>query len=152
MTIILEPTRVKSKMEVVNMSLCKSSRAFLLLTTIIILEQAICFTLFRRHPFRFGLEANTFKIKEGRPSSFITRLYQEDTFGSDGGDEPLVFLDPYQFLGRGDDAIVRPGVVLVPPLHEYSHFLMKTAIFVFAMGYDAEVRILIKVLVCIFYD
>lgn len=52
--------------------------------------------------------------------------------------EPLMFPEPFEFLGKGPDAIVRPGSVLVAPLHEYSHFLMKSAIFVYAMGYDEE--------------
>ena len=49
-----------------------------------------------------------------------------------------MFPEPFEFLGKGPDAIVRPGSVLVAPLHEYSHFLMKSAIFVYAMGYDEE--------------
>mmetsp|Transcript_8303 Transcript_8303/g.12346 ORF Transcript_8303/g.12346 Transcript_8303/m.12346 type:complete len:251 (+) Transcript_8303:34-786(+) len=52
--------------------------------------------------------------------------------------DPLMFPEPFEFLGRGPAAIVRPGIVLVAPKHEYSHFLMKSAIFVFAMGYDEE--------------
>lgn len=28
-----------------------------------------------------------------------------------------------RFLGKGERAVVRPGVVLVAPNHEYSHFL-----------------------------
>ena len=28
-----------------------------------------------------------------------------------------------RFLGKGDRALIRPGVVLVAPLHEYSHWL-----------------------------
>jgi len=56
----------------------------------------------------------------------------------DEDDDPLIFPDPYTFLGKGPDAIVRPGVVLVPPVHEYSHFLMKSAVYVFSMGYDSN--------------
>ncbi len=28
-----------------------------------------------------------------------------------------------RYLGKGERALVRPGVVLVAPLHEYSHWL-----------------------------
>lgn len=41
-----------------------------------------------------------------------------------------------RYLGSGPDAIVRPGVVLVAPEHEYDHFLMKSAVFVYAIGLD----------------
>lgn len=44
---------------------------------------------------------------------------------------------PVRYLGKGERAIVRPGVVLVAPAHESSHFLMKSAVFVYAMGLDA---------------
>lgn len=39
-----------------------------------------------------------------------------------------------RFLGKGSNAIVRPGVVLVAPVHEYHHFLMKSAVFIHAIG------------------
>jgi len=39
-----------------------------------------------------------------------------------------------RFLGKGPNAIVRPGVVLIAPTHEYHHFLMKSAIFIHAIG------------------
>jgi hypothetical protein len=41
-----------------------------------------------------------------------------------------------KFLGRGKDAIVRPGVVLVAPPDEYHHFLRESAVFIYAMGED----------------
>jgi putative AlgH/UPF0301 family transcriptional regulator len=41
-----------------------------------------------------------------------------------------------RFLGHGEHAIVRPGVVLVAPSHEYHHFYRKAAIFVHGMGED----------------
>uniref|UniRef100_A0A7S2VZZ4 Uncharacterized protein n=1 Tax=Eucampia antarctica TaxID=49252 RepID=A0A7S2VZZ4_9STRA len=47
-----------------------------------------------------------------------------------------------RFLGKGSNAIVRPGVILVAPKHEYDHFLMKSAVFIFAIGlndYDESV-------------
>lgn len=45
---------------------------------------------------------------------------------------------PVRFLGRGPNAIVRPGCVLVAPAHEASNALMKTAVFVRAVGEDDE--------------
>lgn len=39
-----------------------------------------------------------------------------------------------RFLGRGDDAMIRPGSVLVSPSFEFDHFLMRSAIFVYAIG------------------
>ena len=44
---------------------------------------------------------------------------------------------PIRYLGKGERAIIRPGVVMVAPAHESSHFLMKSAVFVYAMGLDA---------------
>ena len=51
----------------------------------------------------------------------------------DGG----VSVIPIRYLGKGERAIIRPGVVMVAPAHESSHFLMKSAVFVYAMGLDA---------------
>lgn len=50
-----------------------------------------------------------------------------------------LFLSPspsIRFLGRGPNAIVRPGVVLVAPAEEYHHFLRQAAVFIYAMGTD----------------
>jgi hypothetical protein len=41
-----------------------------------------------------------------------------------------------QFLGKGTDAIVRLGVVLVSPHNEFHHFYRQAAIYIYAMGYD----------------
>lgn len=43
-----------------------------------------------------------------------------------------------RFLGRGKNAIVRPGVVLVAPPDEFHHFLREAAVFVYAMGNDED--------------
>ena len=53
--------------------------------------------------------------------------------GEDGGAAAI----PIRYLGKGERAIIRPGVVMVAPAHESSHFLMKSAVFVYAMGLDA---------------
>lgn len=49
-----------------------------------------------------------------------------------------------RYLGSGPDAIVRPGVVLVAPKHEYDHFLMKSAVFVYAIGLDDNQDMVIR--------
>ena len=49
-----------------------------------------------------------------------------------------------KYLGSGPDAIVRPGVVLVAPDHEYDHFLMKSAVFVYAIGLDDNQDMVIR--------
>ncbi len=41
-----------------------------------------------------------------------------------------------RFLGRGTNAIVRPGCVLVAPPDEFHHFLRQAAVFIYAMGED----------------
>mmetsp|Transcript_15561 Transcript_15561/g.35676 ORF Transcript_15561/g.35676 Transcript_15561/m.35676 type:complete len:329 (-) Transcript_15561:149-1135(-) len=41
-----------------------------------------------------------------------------------------------RFLGRGANAIVRPGVVLLAPAEEFHHYLRQSAVFVYAMGTD----------------
>lgn len=49
-----------------------------------------------------------------------------------------------KYLGSGPDAIVRPGVVLVAPEQEYDHFLMKSAVFVYAIGLDDNEDMVIR--------
>ena len=44
----------------------------------------------------------------------------------------------YRFLGRGKDAIVRLGCVLVSPAEEFHHFLRESAVFIYSMGYDVN--------------
>jgi len=58
-------------------------------------------------------------------SSKTTRL-----FSSDPDDNSI------RFLGRGPNAIVRPGVVLLAPAEEYHHYLRQSAVFIYAMGTD----------------
>ena len=50
-------------------------------------------------------------------------------FSSSDNNEPII-----RFMGRGSNAIVRPGVTLIAPGHEYNHFLMKSAVFIYAVG------------------
>mmetsp|Transcript_39412 Transcript_39412/g.94803 ORF Transcript_39412/g.94803 Transcript_39412/m.94803 type:complete len:270 (+) Transcript_39412:81-890(+) len=49
-----------------------------------------------------------------------------------------------RYLGSGEDAIIRPGVVLVAPNHEYDHFLMRSAVFVYAIGLDEDESTIIR--------
>lgn len=49
-----------------------------------------------------------------------------------------------RYMGSGDDAIIRPGVVLVAPVHEYDHFLMRSAVFVNAIGLDEQDNVVIR--------
>lgn len=49
-----------------------------------------------------------------------------------------------KYLGSGPGAIVRPGVVLVAPEHEYDHFLMKSVVFVYAIGVDDNDDLVIR--------
>lgn len=49
-----------------------------------------------------------------------------------------------RYLGQGNDAIIRPGVVLVAPKHEYDHFLRKSAVFVYAIGLGENDSMIIR--------
>ena len=53
-------------------------------------------------------------------------------------------LKDIKYLGSGPDAVVRPGVVIVAPEHEYDHFLMKSAVFVYAVGLDNNQDMVIR--------
>lgn len=48
------------------------------------------------------------------------------------------------FLGKGSNAIVRLGVVLVAPLHEYHHFYRQSAIYIYDMGEHESGEYLIR--------
>jgi hypothetical protein len=49
-----------------------------------------------------------------------------------------------RFLGKGENAIVRPGVVLVAPAHEFHHYYRRAAIFIHAMGEDEHGEYVIR--------
>mmetsp|Transcript_33483 Transcript_33483/g.40563 ORF Transcript_33483/g.40563 Transcript_33483/m.40563 type:complete len:287 (+) Transcript_33483:74-934(+) len=75
--------------------------------------------------------------------SHVHRASREDDDSTDAGisdtddtDEPEDIT--IRLLGRGNDAVVRVGCVLLAPTHEYSHWLMKAAIFVFAIGLNDD--------------
>jgi len=44
--------------------------------------------------------------------------------------------DEVTYLGKAENALIRPGVVLIAPSHEYNHYLKKAAVFVYAVGLD----------------
>lgn len=64
-----------------------------------------------------------------------TNWFEENPVNDDDKEEiPAQGTHHLRFLGKGKRAIVRPGVVLIAPNHEYHHFLMKSAIFIHAIG------------------
>ncbi|KAL7566254.1 hypothetical protein ACA910_011315 [Epithemia clementina (nom. ined.)] len=83
------------------------------------------------------------------PSSFLRRenlhnkfehasscLYRskKPTSSEEDGNDKILPEGSVRFLGRGSDAIVRPGCVLVAPSNEFHHFYRQSAIFVYGMG------------------
>jgi Uncharacterized ACR, COG1678 len=65
-------------------------------------------------------------------------LFQE------GGSSQSFSSESIKFLGKGPEAIVRPGVVLLAPAEEYHHFLRQAAVFVYAMGENDDGDYLIR--------
>ncbi len=59
------------------------------------------------------------------PRSASTRLYSSENDNNE-----------IRFLGKGPNAIVRPGVVLLAPAEEFHHYLRQSAVFIYAMGTD----------------
>lgn len=41
-------------------------------------------------------------------------------------------------MGKGPNAVIRPGTVLVAPTNEFHHFYRQAAIFIYAMGEDED--------------
>jgi len=69
----------------------------------------------------------------GRPSSESTRLFSSDPDNSG-----------IRYLGKGPNAIVRPGVVLLAPAEEFHHYLRQSALFIYAMGTDDDDEYVIR--------
>lgn len=42
--------------------------------------------------------------------------------------------DSFEFIGKGSSELIEPGIVLVAPSHEYNHFLMRSAVFIYDQG------------------
>ena len=68
-----------------------------------------------------------------------TRLYS-----SDSGDDSKNHGNSIRFLGRGANAIVRPGVVLLAPAEEFHHYLRQSAVFIYSMGLDDDDEYVIR--------
>lgn len=72
-------------------------------------------------------------VSIGRPSSESTRLFSSDPDNSG-----------IRYLGKGPNAIVRPGVVLLAPAEEFHHYLRQSALFIYAMGTDDDDEYVIR--------
>ena len=81
------------------------------------------------------------RLARTSPSSSPSMLYHRKETSGDGDDngegQALIRKESIRFLGRGENAIVRPGCVLVAPKHEFHTFYRRSAILVYAMG-DAD--------------
>jgi len=55
-----------------------------------------------------------------------TTIFQRTVLKSSSENNDTPLNNNIRFLGRGDRAVVRPGVVLVAPQHEYNHFCSTT--------------------------
>ena len=66
-------------------------------------------------------------------STSTTRLHHRRN-NDDDNVQPLISRHAVRFLGRGSNAVVRPGCVLVAPKQEFHHYYRQAAIFVHAMG------------------
>ena len=69
-----------------------------------------------------------------------SQLYRSKKPSTEKGEEDDKALPDgsVRFLGRGEDAIVRPGCVLVAPSNEFHHFYRRSAIFIYGMGEDPD--------------
>eukprot|EP00539_Tryblionella_compressa_P014979 CAMPEP_0178835740 /NCGR_PEP_ID=MMETSP0746-20121128/11793_1 /TAXON_ID=913974 /ORGANISM="Nitzschia punctata, Strain CCMP561" /LENGTH=246 /DNA_ID=CAMNT_0020498345 /DNA_START=176 /DNA_END=916 /DNA_ORIENTATION=- len=79
-------------------------------------------------------------------SSFVTgqtRLFSSSDRPSSSSSSEISSSN-IRFLGRGKNAIVRPGVVLVAPAEEFHHFLRQAAVFIYAMGTNDDDEYVIR--------
>jgi hypothetical protein len=96
-----------------------------------------------------GWIPTTSVVTTKKPSSFSsstagvlvgpsTRLYHRKVPSNNENDDneviPILKKEQIRFLGRGTNAIVRPGCVLVAPKHEFHHYYRRSAILIHAMG------------------
>lgn len=63
-------------------------------------------------------------------SSFSSSSNSEPTMNARGGG--------IVYRGKGAQAVVRPGSILVAPMYEFHHFYRQAAIFIYGMGYEDE--------------
>lgn len=66
--------------------------------------------------------------------SAAPRLYRRKPTADSDDTDALIKKESVRFLGKGENAIVRPGCVLVAPKHEFHHFYRRSAILIYAMG------------------
>eukprot|EP00977_Amphora_coffeiformis_P002270 scaffold426_cov219-Amphora_coffeaeformis.AAC.32 len=71
------------------------------------------------------------------PSSSSALYHRKKTSGDENESQALIRKESVRFLGRGENAVVRPGCVLVAPKHEFHTFYRRSAILIYAMG-EAE--------------
>eukprot|EP00536_Pseudo-nitzschia_multiseries_P014457 jgi/Psemu1/38784/gm1.38784_g len=91
----------------------------------------------RHDPRRTSVKSGSNEqVRDSNKLSFVEkhRLYSSDVDvtenGSNDGDGSI------RFLGKGSNAIVRPGVVLLAPAEEFHHYLRQSALFIYSMGVD----------------
>lgn len=78
------------------------------------------------HNHQRQFELVTLLFEQGSASS--SSLYLSPSSLSSSSSESI------RFLGKGPDAIVRPGAVLLAPAEQQDHFLRQAALFVISMG------------------
>mmetsp|Transcript_12413 Transcript_12413/g.26220 ORF Transcript_12413/g.26220 Transcript_12413/m.26220 type:complete len:293 (-) Transcript_12413:82-960(-) len=76
------------------------------------------------------------------PKKTMIHMKADDSASLEGDDASNS--SKIRYLGSGENAIVRPGCVLVAPTHEYDHFLMKSAVFIHAIGLDDTEEMVIR--------
>jgi len=80
----------------------------------------------------FGFSIQPTQTRRAGPHIYNTNTHIYQSNDNDGEDTNEG--QPLRFLGKGDRALIREGVVLVAPTHEYNHFLMRSAVFIHAIG------------------
>lgn len=95
-----------------------------------IVERAECFGS-RKMPTENRARKLSDKFR-GCQAGYFNRVASESTrlFSSERDHSNI------RFLGKGSNAIVRPGVILLAPAEEFHHYLRQSAVFVYAMGTD----------------
>mmetsp|Transcript_14607 Transcript_14607/g.27466 ORF Transcript_14607/g.27466 Transcript_14607/m.27466 type:complete len:203 (-) Transcript_14607:62-670(-) len=82
-----------------------------------------------------------------QPTSIMTQLFSSSSSSKDHNDDNDDRINTkssssssknssIRFLGKGEEATIHPGVVLVAPTHEYNHFLLRSVVFIYAMGFN----------------
>jgi Uncharacterized ACR, COG1678 len=79
---------------------------------------------------------------ERAPSTTIRRWFSSSSNSQSETNEEFqgTAKTPIRYLGKGVDAIVREGAVLLAPSHEFHHFYRQAAIFIYSIGTDIAVQ------------